>query len=525
MLSFSSTDPQDDDLRYRVVWDTDPLFTSPDSSTTALYASGVVVDFTFPSPLVDGETYWWKVKCSDPSGSGYWTGCADKRSFTVSTTLPSSVCSWFQTTDDQFDYNTFDCVVIQGDSVVLGPTGVTIIDTLLEQHFEAVGIPSGWSVINGNGDPYQWTVGTTSDMGSFTPPSYGTRYAYYSDDDAGSMTVNYNEELISPVVYVGNVIENLELQYGYGFRLYESGEKFRAKMRKKTGATWSAWTTLKTYTSSASGTETIDLTSHLPADSMQFEWFYSDSTASSHWGYACACDNVILRHSYDVMADEGSMTSMPISYHDLSATYARTHWGDVVWHKASSEDSIGIQVEYYNGLTWQLIPGVDLPGNATGFYTSLALDSIDLHTLDTLTYHTLRLIGLFYRQGTDASDDPSLLDWEIGNAANYTGVVESGDEVLTPMLRVIPSITRSYLNIFFTSGHPDDEVSLCIYDAAGRLVRSLNHVSTGGNSPSRIKQVVWEGRDDAGRTVPAGIYFVQFNTGEYRTVEKVILLK
>ncbi|UCG90974.1 MAG: hypothetical protein JSV97_07755 [candidate division WOR-3 bacterium] len=521
-LNFYSTDPQDDNLQYRVLWDTDPSFGSCDSSTTSLYASGAVVDFAFPSPLVDGETYWWKVKCTDPAGSGYWTAYTSKRSFTVSTTLPSGICSWFQTTADQFNCNTFDCVVVQGDSVILGPSGQTVVDTILEEHFEAVGMPAGWTVIDGNDDAIQWTVGTIGALGPYTPPSYGTRYAYYSDDDAGNGVVNYNEELISPRVYVGNVTSSLELMYGYGFQIYESGEKYRVNMRKKTDGSWSGWTTLKTYTANGSGSETIDLTSYLPADSMQFEWFYSDSTAASHWGYACACDNVILRYSYDVMADEGTMTSTAISYHDLSTTYPRTHWGDVMWHKSSAGDSIGIQVEYYNGATWQLIPDGDLPGNATGFYTSLATDSIVLQTLDTLTYHTLRLIGLFYRRSTEAPDDPVLLDWEIGNSTNYIGVEEWVKDVLSPMLKVYPSITRSQLNICFTFGNPEADVTLRIYDAAGRLVKSFNQLA---NTQSLINRVIWNGRDDIGRAVPAGIYFVFFETGDYKKVEKAIFIR
>ncbi|HEX7319312.1 MAG TPA: M28 family peptidase, partial [bacterium] len=144
-LSFMSTDPNGDQIQYRVMWDTDPGFASPDSSTTATYPSGNTVDFVFPASLPDGSTYWWKVKCADPAGSGFWTNYTEARSLTIGTSLPESTCSWYQTTGAQFGFNAFNGTHVQGDSVLLLSVGY-VLDTLLEQNFEASGsIPSGWT--------------------------------------------------------------------------------------------------------------------------------------------------------------------------------------------------------------------------------------------------------------------------------------------------------------------------------------------------------------------------------------------
>ncbi|HEX7319249.1 MAG TPA: M14 family zinc carboxypeptidase, partial [bacterium] len=241
-LTFTSTDPDGDQIRYRVMWDTDPTFASPESSTTANYASGAVVDFNFPSNLANGSTYWWKVKCTDPSGSGYWTQYTISRSLTVDTSLPAATCSWYQTTAAQFGFNTFSATMVQGDSVILVPSGAVIVDTLFEEHFISASMPAGWTVVNGNGDAYLWTVGTSTDLGSYTPPDFGSYYAYYSDDDAGSGNISNNEELLSPKWYVGGITAGLEIVYGYGFQVYETGEKYRLKFRKKTGSgAWTAW--------------------------------------------------------------------------------------------------------------------------------------------------------------------------------------------------------------------------------------------------------------------------------------------
>jgi len=357
-LWFAADDPQGDDVLYRIYWDTDTSFATPESSTTGSYASGAVASFTFPSPLTDGVTYWWRVRAADTTFSSDWSAPTSYRSFTVDTLLPDNTCSWFQTTGAQFIGDEFYGAYVQGESVVLQPVGY-VEDTLLHETFEAPGIPTGWAVVDGNSDGVQWMVGTTGDLGGYTPPSYGVRYAYYSDDNAGSGVVNYNEELISPALYIPSSATNLTIEYGYGFQQYQSGEIFEVRARFFNG-TWSGWITIASYTTSSSGTATIDLTSYLPADSARFEWLYHDETSASHWGWASACDNVVVSYSYTFSNNQGTVTSVPVNINDLSTVHSRPHWGRALWGKAAVTDSIGIQVEHYTG-TWQLVPDGDLP--------------------------------------------------------------------------------------------------------------------------------------------------------------------
>ncbi len=532
-LTFTSTDPQGQNIIYRVLWDTDPTFASPESSTTASYASGVVVNFNFPSNLTNGITYWWKVKCTDVGGSGYWTSYTASRSFTVDTSLPASTCSWYQTTAAQFGFDTFNSTVIQGDSVVLIASGGTGVETLQVQTFPTASMPTGWTVVNGNGDAYQWTIGTTGDLGSYTPPSYGTYYAYYSDDDAGSGVINNNEELISPKWYVGGLTGNVVMEYGWGFQVYQTGEKLRVKFRKKTGAgAWTAWTDKKVYTASGSGTDTIPLSAELPCDSIQFDWFFSDSTASSHWGYASAADNALLRRTYTISNDYGTLTGSGVDYKELSKTYARTKWGWMVWRKAAGGDSIGLQAEFYNGSTWALVPNGVLPGNAAGFFTQAATDSIDLSALDTNTYRNLRLKSSFYRKAK-APTNPALLDWEVGNLHRLIGVAEQtagGSGKM--MLGVYPNPSHGKIAIEFQIPNVKYQMNaqspneLKIFDAAGRLVRQWDN-----ETMRQSDHIVWDCSDDLGRRVPAGVYFIRLAVGPVgesdgqERIEKAVLLR
>ncbi|MGB9722112.1 MAG: M14 family zinc carboxypeptidase [bacterium] len=75
-------------------------------------------------------------------------------------------------------------------------------------------------------------------------------------------------------------------------------------------------------------------------------------------------------------------------------------------------------------------------------------------------------------------------------------------------------------------------VSIKIYDISGRLVKSFNHLAA--NHPPRnladggiqpFNRVVWHGDDDLGRRLPSGVYFVRLEVGDYKQIEKVILLR
>ncbi|MEO0226611.1 MAG: T9SS type A sorting domain-containing protein [candidate division WOR-3 bacterium] len=63
--------------------------------------------------------------------------------------------------------------------------------------------------------------------------------------------------------------------------------------------------------------------------------------------------------------------------------------------------------------------------------------------------------------------------------------------------------------------------SIKIYDATGRLVKNFSRLTVNGQRST----VVWSGEDDLGRNLPAGIYFVRFEAGEFNRIEKAILLR
>jgi hypothetical protein len=64
-------------------------------------------------------------------------------------------------------------------------------------------------------------------------------------------------------------------------------------------------------------------------------------------------------------------------------------------------------------------------------------------------------------------------------------------------------------------------VQLNVYDARGLLIRRLRDETL----PVGRYQVTWDGKDEQGRTVSTGIYFVRLMTAESRETRKAILMK
>jgi len=84
-----------------------------------------------------------------------------------------------------------------------------------------------------------------------------------------------------------------------------------------------------------------------------------------------------------------------------------------------------------------------------------------------------------------------------------------------------PNPFRASTTVGFALPHAAPAHSLAVYDISGRLVRDLSSGPVSGGSHA----VTWNGRDDAGRDVAAGIYFVQLSVGKFVDTRKVVHLR
>ncbi|HEC79117.1 MAG TPA: T9SS type A sorting domain-containing protein [candidate division WOR-3 bacterium] len=146
---------------------------------------------------------------------------------------------------------------------------------------------------------------------------------------------------------------------------------------------------------------------------------------------------------------------------------------------------------------------------------------------DAVTYRT---VGLSFELGglTDGTP-PSTRRALVDSIMKFFGIILNpgveelggGDLPLRTMMGVVyPNPVVKRLTIEYQLASSAD-VSLCVYDAVGRLVRT---VVRGAAAPGYYT-ALWDGRDDLGRRVPAGVYFVRFETDDYSRTQKAILIK
>ncbi|MEA2097237.1 MAG: FlgD immunoglobulin-like domain containing protein, partial [Candidatus Cloacimonadota bacterium] len=75
--------------------------------------------------------------------------------------------------------------------------------------------------------------------------------------------------------------------------------------------------------------------------------------------------------------------------------------------------------------------------------------------------------------------------------------------------------------ISFSVTQNSDFVTLEVYNIKGQKVKQLvnNQLSAGKHS------VIWNGKDNNGKSVTSGIYFYKMKAGKFTSTKKMILLK
>jgi flagellar hook assembly protein FlgD len=78
---------------------------------------------------------------------------------------------------------------------------------------------------------------------------------------------------------------------------------------------------------------------------------------------------------------------------------------------------------------------------------------------------------------------------------------------------------RGSTTIAFTLQSPE-QTSLKVFDASGRLVRSLlDEPRTAG-----LHSMIWDGRDNEGHGVASGVYFYRLETGAFSETRRMVLV-
>jgi hypothetical protein len=91
-------------------------------------------------------------------------------------------------------------------------------------------------------------------------------------------------------------------------------------------------------------------------------------------------------------------------------------------------------------------------------------------------------------------------------------------DVSLPAVEVLPNPARREVTFVASGGGDPGFLRLVILDAAGRAVRKVPATP----DPAVFR---WDGRDDAGRIVPSGVYFAVLDTSAGRSAQKFTWLR
>ena len=286
--------------------------------------------------------------------------------------------------------------------------------------------------------------------------------------------------------------------------------------------------------------------------------------------------------SVDTVGEVGSFSSIAldnsgflhISYKDgtngnLKYTHREVIWtfeivdsiGDVGWFTSLVLDGNGnSHISYYdatngdlkyaikNGGIWNT-QVVDSVGNV-GMYTSI---EVDLNGIPNISYYDLTNEDLKY-----AYLDPGL-GWVLqtvdstGNVGLWTSISlnqgrhpciayyseDSGLKYACSASvgveeKINPPTTDQKVRLFHSSSNPftnstaisfglpvSAPVTLRIYDMTGRIVRVLVE----GEKEEGFNSVVWDGRDERGEPVGAGVYFYKLDTTQFQATRKMTYIR
>jgi hypothetical protein len=120
------------------------------------------------------------------------------------------------------------------------------------------------------------------------------------------------------------------------------------------------------------------------------------------------------------------------------------------------------------------------------------------------------------------------LPLDCQEALDPTDTGQPGDEIDAPrntsLAQNFPNPFNPMTRIEFDLAR-DGQVSLTIYDVAGRLVRTLIDAPMTRGRYIGENAAVWDGFDESGQRVSSGVYFYRLNAPDFIATRKMVMMK
>jgi hypothetical protein len=293
------------------------------------------------------------------------------------------------------------------------------------------------------------------------------------------------------------LVENNSL-YGGGVCLYDSGTKMENNIFKSNTATYGGGIRIRTSTSESGIKEPLDI------PQVVNNTLVNNSATSFGGGLVSNTDPLVMNSIFwDNSAPDGAQVysstgTLEAHYCDVQGGYPGTGNIDLDPGFADSD--------------YRLLPG------------SPCIDA----AIDSLFAYQTWWYAPDEDFGGNPRPDPVGQKFDIG-AWEYSSQVVSVPEPLPGngtgenviLLPNYPNPFNPQTTIVFELSRRES-VSLRVLDISGRLVRVL--IRAENHTPGR-HEVVWNGRDDAGRQVASGTYFYRLEAGSYSETKRMVLVK
>jgi len=182
----------------------------------------------------------------------------------------------------------------------------------------------------------------------------------------------------------------------------------------------------------------------------------------------------------------------------------------------------------FNGPQGCDMDGIQKTGTGVNFmrFASQRNDTCLVGNISPATYKTLTatflLRGLINSGGnTKEAYVDTVMHW----FGVWPSGVETKGETPTPNLHTDfqlghPNPTTGAMTFHYQLAK-DIKASLKVYNLAGQLVRTL----VDGSVPAGVHEALWDGLNNAGKRVPAGVYLVRFEAGDYQAIKKAVFVR